>query len=581
VCVALLVLLVAACTLRNGFVSLDDSLYLGNRSVSDGLTLRGVEFALTSVSGLYWHPLAWLSLALDAELYGTNPAGYHFTSALLHALSAGLLFLVLTKLEAGRWWSAAGSLLWALHPLRVESFAWVAERKDVLCAFFFIAALLAYLHYAERPAAGRYATWTVLGILALLSKPAAVCLAPTLFLLDYWPLRRTCGVAKLIKEKAPLLILTALVALLTVYGQKQSGSMSHLADVPFLVRAENAPVSLVRYAGKVLWPVDLTCFYRYDKHPSAGPVIGSVLLLGAITLAVVRRRHRRPWLLIGWLWFIAALLPNIGLLQAGRQSIADRFTHLATIGATAALVLTASAWTGSKTSRKTLAATSICGTLAMLIALTVRQIAFWHDSFQLYEHAISVEDSDYVHAVLADALMKDHRYHEAESHLRRALDYAPNRPEYHTGLANVLLKTGRLEQAASESAHALRLAPKDVPAAETMGVVLFQLRNYRGVVQQFDRAVQFGADRKLVAAELNDMGASLASRQQQLEAELLIRKAVALDPLLAQARRNLVLVLLDQGRAMEAKEALEEAIRVTGLRTQYRDLIPGPRTGGS
>ena len=574
--VALCVLLVAVWTVANGFVSLDDSLYLGNRSVSDGLTPAGIEFAFSSVSALYWHPLAWLSLALDAEIYGTDPAGFHFTSALLHAVSAGLLFLVFRRLGAGHWWAAAGALLWALHPLRVESFAWVAERKDVLCALFFIAAVLAYLRDTELPTARRYIAWTILGALALMSKPVAVSLVPTLLLLDYWPLRRTCGVARLVREKVPLLAVTAAVVFLTVSGQKQSGSMSHLADLPFLVRAENAILSLVRYVGKVLWPVDLTCFYRYDKHPAIALVIGSALLVCAITLAAVLQRKRRPWLLVGWLWFIVALLPNIGLMQAGRQSIADRFTHLAMIGAVAAIVFTASLWTGNDARRRTGAAISICVALAALTVLTLRQIGFWHDSLRLYEHAIMVEDSDYVQALLADVLMKDHRYNEAESHLRHALNLNPSRSEYHTGLANVLLKRDRIEQAASESALALRLAPGDVSAAETMGAILFRLRDYHGCVEQFNHAVQFGADPKLLAAELNDMGASLAGRRQPQEAELLILRAVALDPLLAQARRNLVLVLEDQGRTGEAREALDQAIRAAGSRAPYQDLIRDP-----
>ena len=252
--VAAVVILIALSCTRNAFVTLDDGLYLSNVSALGGLTLRGVAFAFTSVSALYWQPLAWLSHELDIAMFGQNPAGHHFTSVLLQALATGLLFLVLKNLGARSWLAAVGSLLWALHPLRVESFAWIAERKDVLCAFFFIATLLAYLRHAEGPSRWRYAAWNLLAALALMSKPTAVCLALTLLLLDYWPLRRNCSFVRLLTEKLPLFGMTAAVMALTVYGQKVSGSMRHLADVPLGIRIENVPIAYMRYLGKILWP---------------------------------------------------------------------------------------------------------------------------------------------------------------------------------------------------------------------------------------------------------------------------------------------------------------------------------------
>jgi tetratricopeptide (TPR) repeat protein len=570
---AAFVLLAAIRVTRNDFVSLDDSLYVGNKLARQGLTRAGVAFAFGSVTDLYWQPLTWLSHELDFELYGTNPAGHHFTSVLLHALAAGLLFLLLLRLGAGVWISAAGALLWVLHPLRVESFAWIAERKDVLCALFFIATVLAYLHHAECPSTGRHAAWLTLGALALMSKPTAVSLAVILPLLDYWPLRRTGAVWQLVKEKVPLVAMTALVVFLTIYGQKQSGSMSHLADVSFPIRLENAALSLVRYMGKVLWPGDLTCFYRYDRHPAVLWVIAAVFVLGTITTVVVLQRRRRPWLLVGWLWFLAALIPNIGLLQAGRQSIADRFTHLAMIGVVVALVFAISERAGASSFRKRVTAISLCATLAVLAGLTWRQIGFWHDSFRLFEHAIALEDSDFVRGALAASFMMGQRYAEAEPHLRAAIDLAPQHPEYHNDLANVLLRTGRLGQAAAEADVAMGLAPNDIPAIETAGLIFVRKGDGRGALGQFDHAVRLGADPVPVAAELNDAGASLASRGRPREAEPLIRRAIELSPALVQARRNLVLVLEDQGRPDEARAALRQAIQATGPpRREYSDL---------
>jgi tetratricopeptide (TPR) repeat protein len=578
-----LVLLVTVRAAGNHFVTLDDGLYLGNTTAVGGLTARGVAFAFTSVTALYWHPLAWLSHELDAELFGTDPAGAHFTNVLLHAIAAGLLLLVLKRLGAGAWGAAGGALLWALHPLRVESFAWVAERKDVLCALFFIATVLAYLRYAERPSRRRYVAWIGLAALALMSKPVAVSLAPVLLLLDYWPLCRKSAFVQLLREKLPLLGMTAAVMFLTVYGQKVSGSMSHLADVPFRIRLENVPLSYVRYIGKILWPVSLSCFYAYDRHPAAAWVAASLLGLCAISVLVAWQRHCRPWLLVGWLWFLIALLPNIGLLQAGRQSIADRFTNLAMIGVAVAVVFTVSEWAGTSRLRKRVAAVSICGTLAVLAALTMRQIGFWHDSVRLCERAISVEDGDYVRALLGATLIAERRYGEAEPHLRLAVRLAPERAEHHNNLANVLLQTGRPDQAATEEAIALRLAPNDMSVAETMGRIFFRQANYGGALQQFGHALELGADKAAVATALNDMGASAASRGQPREAEPLVRKAVELNPSLVQARRNLVLALEDQGRRNDAAKALEEAIHDTGPQLQYEDLADqlGRPTGGS
>jgi len=300
--ISLAVLLTTLAGTANNFVTLDDGLYLANPHVTSGLTPATVAFAFTSVTDLYWHPLAWLSHAIDFQLYGRDPAGHHFTSLLVHALAAGLLFLVLQRLGARPWLAAAGALLWALHPLRVESFAWVAERKDVLCALFFTATVLAHLHHAARPSPRRYALSLALAALAIMSKPTAVSLPVILLLLDYWPLQRR-GIRRLLLEKLPPFAMSAVVMALTVYGQKVSGSMSHLAGVPFWIRLANAPVAYLRYLGKILWPLNLACFYPYDKHPAA--VWADLAALGfcGITALAVWQRRRRPWLLVGWLWF--------------------------------------------------------------------------------------------------------------------------------------------------------------------------------------------------------------------------------------------------------------------------------------
>jgi len=368
--------------------------------------------------------------------------------------------------------------------------------------------------------------------------------------------------------------MTVLVAGLTIYGQRQSGSMSHLAGVPAWVRIENVAVFYMRYIGKILWPVNLACFYPYSAPPNAVPVIAAVLGLLCITVVIIRLRRRQPWLLVAWIWFLIAVFPNIGILQAGRQSIADRFTHLGTIGLSVGIACALSHWTGASALRAKVGAGVAFAIVAALACLTVRQIAFWHDSVTLFEHAIAVEDSDYMQGDLATALMSERRYAEAEPHLALATRRSPEIAEYHSNLANVLLRTGHVAQASTEAVAALRLAPDSIPAAETTALILFRQDDPGGTLRQFNRAVELGAPKAPIGIELNDMGASLASRRRIQEAEPLIRRALELNPGLVQGWRNLAQLLIDQGRSGEAQAALQEAVVMTGRQAAYNDLLP-------
>jgi len=570
--IVILVLLASLPAIHNGFVEYDDPLYINSARVSQGMTSEGITFALTSVDRLYWHPLTWLSHELDFSWFGSSLYGHHFTSVLLHALTAGLLCLLCLQLGAGAYQAVAASLLWALHPLRVESFAWLAERKDVLCAFFFVAAIVAYLRYAKQPSRGRYALWLGCGVLALMSKPTAVTLPLVLLLLDYWPLRRTATPIKLLVEKLPLAAMAIVVAVLTAIGQQHSGATSLITGVGLPTRAENAAVSYATYLGKIFWPVNLACFYPYDRHPDVIWVIASTGLLMAITAIAVLRRNRWPWLLVGWLWFVITLLPNSGIVQAGRQGMADRFTELGSMGLTIGVVWAAAAWAGAQARRQVALAWCVGILIVILAVLTIRQIGYWRDTVTLFEHAIAVEDCDYSRGNLAVALNKQGRYREAEIHLRKAIQLAPNEADYHVNLAGILVRTGRLEDASVEAQDALRLAPDKAITAETVGVISLRRGLYQEAVLRFDQAARLGFDRDTLATALNDTGASLASRSRPADAEPLIRKAIELNPDLVQARRNLVLVLEDQGRREEAVLALQQAIQATG-RPQYADLI--------
>jgi tetratricopeptide (TPR) repeat protein len=485
-----------------------------------------------------------------------------------------LLCLLLIRLGAGTSTAAVGSLLWALHPLRVESFAWLAERKDVLCAAFFLAAIAAYLRYLDRPSRARYAAWLSLGLLALMSKPTAVSLPIILLLLDFWPRRRQTSLLRIVLEKLPLAAAAAAVAILTAIGQQSAGATSLLQGLPLHVRLENAAVSCLRYLAKMFWPVNLNPFYRYNPNLPAAWVIASTALLAVITAVAVLERKRRPWLLFGWIWFLATLLPNSGLVQAGWQSMADRFTHLPMIGIVIAVAWTVADWAGAQPWRQKAAAWIAGVALVALASLTIRQIGYWHDSETLFLRSIALEDSAFMRENMAATLMRQGRDREAEPHLLAGLRLAPRQYTLHDHLADVYRRTGRLDQALSEANAALALAPGQRAAVETAGMVHLRRAEYSAALVYFDQALKLGTPPPTIASLVSDMGASLASSGQPREAEPLIRKALDLNPLLIQARRNLVLVLEDQHRTEEARAALAQAVRATGPRPEYRDLMP-------
>lgn len=575
VCLIAVAILVSG-TVRNSFVSLDDPIYVFNPWVRGGLSLDGLRFALLSVTELYWHPMAWLSHELDFTLFGMQAMGHHLSNAILQIVATGLLYLVLRELKAGPWAACAGALLWAAHPLRVESYAWVAERKDVLCACFFTATILAYLRFQRRPTRWKYWVWVLSGALTLMTKPVAVCLVPILLLMDWWPRRRPVPVPKLVLEKTPLVGLTALVAVLTVYGQSTSGATAYLAAVPSFTRLANGPIFYMRYIAKMLWPLDLACFYPYDPHPSMLLTATCTVILVAITVGAAIQRRDQPWLLVGWLWFVVALIPNIGLIQAGRQSIADRFTNIAMVGPSIAVALTGSSWVnGLPGTGRRLVQCAVGGALLAFALISVHQVSYWKDSVRLFEHAIRVEDSDFMRGNLATALLVDRKTDEALIHIQLAARHSPESWDLRNNYANILMQAGQIDLAAVEATAAFVLAPQNPAVVQTLAMVRFKEGNSVKSLELLNQSVVLGARKGAVAAQLNDMGASLASRGKPKEAEPIIRRALELDGTLVQAWRNLVLLLADQGRVEEAVAALTEAVKRTGRQPAYRGLVRG------
>jgi hypothetical protein len=401
---ALPLLLIAVATLAvygrlpaNRFVVYDDPEYITeNVHVLHGLTTEGIGWAFTSIYQGNWHPLAWISHMLDVTLFGLNPAGHHGMALLLHLANALLLCTTLTRLTGARWRSLSVALLFALHPLHVESVAWAAERKDLLCALFWILTIRAWHGYAERPGWKHYLLVVILFAAGLMAKPMIVTLPFVLLLLDYWPLGRLLspgGVRpwRALVEKLPLLLMAGAASVITFIAQTRGSAVTPIGPASLVGNVSNALQGYVTYLGKTLWPVDLAILYPYDAaRLTPWRTAGAALILIAVTLAVFRAARRRPYLATGWLWYLGALVPVVGFVRVGIMSVADRYTYLPHIG-----LFIAASWGTAElaTLRPRLrpllvaAATAVLVTLAIL---TARQVRYWHDGITLMEHAVTV-----------------------------------------------------------------------------------------------------------------------------------------------------------------------------------------------
>jgi len=332
---------------HHAFVNYDDSFYVtDNRHIQEGLTLESVRWAFTTTYGGNWHPLTWLSHMLDHKLFGMNPGRHHLTSLILHVLNTLLLFLVFKKMTGDSWPSGFVAALFALHPLHVESVAWIAERKDVLSTFFWMLTMWSYIRYIERPATGRYLTALLFFSLGLMAKPMVVTLPFVLLLLDYWPLNRLQNQPSnakitsqtktdflgLVREKIPFFILVEMSCVATFYAQNQAGAMVSLDSIPFIARFANAVLSYATYMGKMIWPSNLAVIYMYPEMVSWWQAAAAGLALASIFSAAFIFIKKKPYFAVGWLWFAGTLVPVIGLVQVGSQSMADRYTYIPLIG---------------------------------------------------------------------------------------------------------------------------------------------------------------------------------------------------------------------------------------------------------
>jgi tetratricopeptide (TPR) repeat protein len=623
ICVCLIAgtLLLYAGGLGNSFVNYDDGDYVeGNAHVQAGLSWEGIKWAFTTGHASNWHPLTWLSHMLDCQIFGPKPYGPHAVNILLHAINTLLLFVVMRRMTGRLRPSAFVAALFGWHPVHVESVAWISERKDVLSTFFWLLTMGAYLRYAEefKVQSSKFKVWYVLALVwfacGLMCKPMLVTLPFVLLLMDIWPLRRIHDLRftiyeskqknsgrveqvplhRALLEKASFLLLAIASSVVTYRVQAAGGAVASLTNLTLGERIANAVVSYLRYVGKMFWPTDLSVMY---PHPGHWPVwlvaIAGIFLIGMSVGAVLMWRTR-PYVAVGWFWFVGTLVPVIGVVQVGIQSMADRYLYVPGIGLSIVLAWGAYEWVTAMP--KTKNAVSVAGGLALAVCavLTVVQVGYWKNGGTLFAHVVKVTSKNYLaynnlgyylenHGNLDEALVNYQksveikpsyeeaqqnyghalrlkgRNEEAYTHLVAALSIKPSLVEAHNNLGNTLDDLGRPEEAMHEYREALRYKPDDADANNNLGIALAK----KGKLEEAEKHLRYAVQLKpLDGTKHSNLGNALAIQNKADEAIQEYNRALELDPKDPQSHFNLGNLLFGRERLDEAAAHFQQAIRL-------------------
>jgi tetratricopeptide (TPR) repeat protein len=585
------------------FLGYDDQDYVtDNPHVRAGLTSSGIVWAFKSFYASNWHPLTWLSHMLDCQIYGLGPAGHHLTNVLLHAANVVLLFVALTRLTGSLWRSAAVAALFAWHPLHVESVAWVAERKDLLCAFFWLLTLWSYARYVEESRAQSsvtkvfgsrrffYCLALLFFALALMSKPMAVTLPFVLLLLDYWPLQTSTESSAqsphpggqrrpwnarlcrgLLLEKGPFIALSAVGCILTIEAQGREHAIASTGGLPVSERVSHALVSYGHYLWATVAPYALAVHYPHPRTTPTLELVAALLVLVGISLLAIRLAANRPYLLVGWLWFMGTLVPVIGLVQVGEQAWADRYTYLPLIGIFMAFVWCVGDWVAQpaasnttedrRSSRRTRLVAVVSALVGLAMAVqTVRQLGYWKDTRTLFAHAAAVTGKNTrALTMLGRAFAADGKLDEAKRLYAEALSHTADDPETHFCLGKVLDQQGNLDSAIAEFNQALRSPQFREPAHVCIGIALAKEKKYNEAVAHYQEALRLNPES---AAAEHNLAHLLRSEGRFDEAVAHYTAALKDDPARAETHNNLGVLFLEKGRLAEGMTQLQEALRL-------------------
>jgi tetratricopeptide (TPR) repeat protein len=588
---------------NNDFVNYDDPrCVLENLHIQRGLNSDDLKWAFTTNHSGFWQPLTWLSFMMDYQLFGLNPGGYHLVNLLLHIINSLLLFLILNRMTHALWKSAFVAALFALHPLHVESVAWIAERKDVLSAFFWMLTMGAYLFYAEKPGLKKYLLTLLFFSLGLMAKPMLVTLPCVLLLLDYWPLDRLCfnhsldtpkiseskkekrrarkiaSQAKgkgpsppdqsrlwqrlwpLIREKIPFFALSVISTMLTIIGQQERGALESFEVFPIGARIGNALISYIRYIGMTIYPEGLAVFYPHQGTPPLWEVSLAAAFLLIVTLLIIRWAANMPYLAMGWLWYLGTLVPVIGIIQVGMQSMADRYTYIPIIG-----LFVATAWAVPDIARnwryrQYILAAGAGIVLSALMFSTWTQVKYWQNSITLFEHTIQVTNDNYLaHNNLGVALNDAGKREEAMAHYREAIRMKPSYEEAHFNLGNNLSAQGRTDEAILNYQEALRLRPNYAKAHNNLAALLISKKMFKEAISHYREALK--TDPTNWGTQYN-LGVAWMSIERYEEAIGQFQEAIRFNPRFIQAHNAWGIALARSGKTGEAIDHFREALRI-------------------
>lgn len=597
------------------FVLADDPLYIvDNSHARGGLSIDNLFWALTTGHAANWHPVTWLSHMLDADLFARNPGGHHLTSVFLHVMNSILLFFVFSRMTRSVWQSAFVAIVFALHPLHVESVAWAAQRKDVLAGLFCFITILVYTFYVERKRKTDYLLVLFFFSLGLMAKPMLVTLPFLLLILDYWPLRRymiskenlrsgsqrqehqqTPHIWFLIKEKIPLLVLSTISSVITFAVQQHGGAVSSWSFLSLDSRISNALVAYIKYLGKTIWPVDLAVFYPHPltSLPLWQPLVAGVLLI-AISALAIRTRRDLPYISVGWFWFVGTLVPVIGLVQVGEQSMADRYMYIPLIGLSILMAWGMSDLLAKFMHRRIILTTAGGIVMVALTGLTYSQVSYWKDTLALFDHAARVTTNNYVALAnigtvyqnkgkldtaiqyyeqsltfnksyelarynLAVALQARGENEKAIAQYLEALRLQPRNAAAHYGVAMLLSERGQIQESANHYTKALRIEPDYWQAHYGLGLTFSRRGILDSAIIHFEKALQLEPDHPYAHFQL---GAAFHRKGQLREAAIHYSQAIKLKPNYGAAHGNLGAVLHQQGSIAEAIEQYQLALRL-------------------
>lgn len=544
-------------TLQYGFVNYDDPAYVSeNRQIQGGVTRQNIVWAFTHVHSHNWHPFTTISHMLDCQLFGLKPGAHHFVNVLLHSASAVLLFLLLDQLAAALWRSAFVAAIFAIHPLHVESVAWIAERKDVLSGLFFMLTLLAYVHYTRRQRIGRYMTMSILFVCGLLAKPMLVTVPAVLLLLDYWPLNRfaSVGVKRLLVEKIPLILLSFGSATATLIAQR--GGILETASLPVAWRIANAASAYLIYIWQMFWPINLAVIYLHPGRLPFWEIVAASALLIVLTAVAIFLRKRRPYFITGWLWYLVMLLPVIGLIQVGSQAHADRYTYLSQIGLYVVVIWGVFDLLHPFRYRREIFATIAPVIIGVLGWRAWIQVSYWRDTERLWNRTLAVTgENDFVHFGLGEYLLKIYRLDDAIAQFEIVLAHNPNDPDANFQMGYAFMEKEDAESAIRHFERTLKVKPENPDAETNLGNVLLKTGRVGEAVEHYQIVVR----RQPASARAHyNLAVGLHRLGQLPQAIIEYKEALAIDSDYPDAEEFLQQALLQNGQQNESKPDSEK-----------------------